>query len=78
MADSKICVSVVFLSAQGNAKLLQQSKSGFKYTIKWNKYQSKTSAQPKPQYLDFSIVQSFQKANRKICENIDHRTSYKK
>ena len=31
------------LSTKGNAKLLQQLKSGFKPTISWNKYQSKAS-----------------------------------
>ena len=29
---------VVILSTQDNAKLLQQLKSGFKFTISWNKY----------------------------------------
>ena len=31
-------VPVVTLSSQENAKLLPQSKSGFKRTISWNKY----------------------------------------
>ena len=33
-------VTVVTLSTQCNAKLLQQFKSGFKRTINWNKYLS--------------------------------------
>ena len=33
IADTKIYVPVVTLSTQGNSKLLQQSKSGFKRTI---------------------------------------------
>ena len=36
--DTKPYVPVVNLSAQDNAKLLQQKKSGFKRTINWNKY----------------------------------------
>ena len=40
IADTKLYVQVVTLSTQGNAKLLQQLKSGFKRTINWNKYQS--------------------------------------
>ena len=47
ITDTKLYVSVVTLSTQDNAKLLQQIKSGFKRTINWNKYQSypKTYAQ---------------------------------
>ena len=40
ITDTKIYVSVVTLSAQDNAKLLQQLKAGFKRTINWNKYKS--------------------------------------
>ena len=40
--DTKLNVPVVTLSTQDNAKLLQQSKSRFKRTIKWNKCHSKT------------------------------------
>ena len=39
--DIKLYVSVVTLSTQDNAKLLQQLKSGFKRTINGNKYQSR-------------------------------------
>ena len=35
---TKLYVPVVSLSTQNNAKLLQQLKSDFKRTIKWNKY----------------------------------------
>ena len=38
MIETKLYVPVVTLSTQDNAKLLQQSKSGFKRTINWNKY----------------------------------------
>ena len=39
ITDTKLYVPVITLSAQDNAKLLQQLKSGFKRTINWNKYQ---------------------------------------
>ena len=42
IVDGKLYVSVVTLSTQYYAKLLQQLKSGFKRTINWNKYHSKT------------------------------------
>ena len=35
--DTKLYVSVVALSTQDNAKLLQQLKSGFNRTINWNR-----------------------------------------
>ena len=38
ITDAKLYVPVGTLSAQDNAKLLQQLKSGFKRTINWNKY----------------------------------------
>ena len=39
ITDTKLYVTVVTLSTHGNAKLLEQLKSGFKRTINWNKYQ---------------------------------------
>ena len=49
ITDTKRYVSVINLSTQDNAKLLQQLKSGFKRTITWNKYQSKLGIQaPNP------------------------------
>ena len=47
LADTKLYVPVVTLPTQDNAKLLQQLKSGFKRTIKWNKYQSEGTVQQK-------------------------------
>ena len=41
ITETKLYVSVVTLSTQDNAKLLQQFKSGFKRTINWNKYELK-------------------------------------
>ena len=40
ITTTKVFVSVVTLSTEDNAKLLQQLKSGFRRTINWNKYQS--------------------------------------
>ena len=37
LTGTSIYVSVVTLSTQDNAALLQQLKSGFKITINWNK-----------------------------------------
>ena len=64
ITDTKLYVPVVTLSTQGNAKLLQQLKSGFKRTINWNKYKPKVSPERQNQYLDFLIDPSFQEVNK--------------
>ena len=79
MADTKRYVSVVPLSTQDNAKLLEQLKSGFKRTINWNKYEQKVTAKERNRYLEFLINPSFQGVNRLFVlsfENTDGRTSY--
>ena len=54
ITDTKLYVQVATLSTDDNGKLLQQLKSGFKRTINWNKYQSKTTTQNAPnRYLDY-------------------------
>ena len=40
ITDTKLYVAVVTLSKENDIKLLEQLKSGFKRTIKWNKYRS--------------------------------------
>ena len=45
--DTKLYVPVVTLSAQGDNKLLEQLKIGFKRTIKWNKCKLEMSNQDK-------------------------------
>ena len=42
ITDTKLYVLVLTLSIDNNAKLLQQLKSGFKRTINWNRYETKT------------------------------------
>ena len=53
ITDKKLLVPVMNLSRQKSPKLLQQLKSGFKGTTRWNKYQSKYSTQEQNQYLDY-------------------------
>ena len=45
--DTKLDVPVVTLSAENDKKLLKQLKTGFKRTIKWNKYRSEMPNQTK-------------------------------
>ena len=64
MTKAKLYVPVVAISVQDNAKFLQQLKSGFKITINWNKYQSKTGKKTtRNWYLDFLISPIFQGVN---------------
>ena len=66
ITDTKLYVPVVTLSAQNNAKLLQQLKSSFKRTINWNKYLPKVSPERQNQYLDFFIDPSFRGINNRL------------
>ena len=47
ITDAKLYVPVVTLSKENDIKLLEQLKSGFKRTIKWNKYRSQMTVQRK-------------------------------
>ena len=40
ITDTKLYVPAVTLSKENDTKLLEELKSGFKRTIKWNKYRS--------------------------------------
>ena len=62
--DTKIYVPLVTLSTQGNAKLLEQIKSGFERTVNWNKFQSKITTNARSQYLDFLIAPNFKRVRR--------------
>ena len=55
ITDVKLYVPVVTLSKENDTKLLEQLKSGFKRTIKWNKYRSQMTIQPKNNNLNYLI-----------------------
>ena len=59
ITDTKVFVPVVTLSAQDNAKLLQQLKSGFNRIINWNKYQSDPKTYAKNKYLNHLVDSIF-------------------
>ena len=61
ITDEKLYVPVVTLSTEDSARLLEQLKSGFKRTINWNKYHSKTrTLNASNPYLDYLIGINFQ------------------
>ena len=65
ITDTKLYVPVVTLSKENDMKLLEQLKSGFKRTIKWNKYRSQMTVQRKKKNtLNYLIDQTFTNLNR--------------
>ena len=63
ISNKFIYVPAVTLSIQ-NIKLLIKLESGFKRTINWNKYLTKTTNQARNRYLDYITGPWFQKVNK--------------
>ena len=64
ITDCKLYVPVVILSAENDNKLLEQLKSGFRRSIKWNKYMPQMSNQNKNNNLNYLIDPTFSNVNR--------------
>ena len=81
ITDTKLYVPVVTLSTKDDNNFLEQLKSGFKRTIKWNKYRSEMTNQTKTNHLNYLIDPTFTKVNRLFVlsfENEEGRTSFSK
>ena len=52
------------MSKENDIKLSEQLKSGFKRTIKWNKYRSQMTIQPQNNNLNYLIDLTFTNVNR--------------
>ena len=52
------------MSKENDKKLLEQLKSGFKRTVKWNKYRSQMTVQSNNNNLNYLIDPTFTKVNR--------------
>ena len=52
------------MSKENDTKLLKQLKSGFKRTIKWNKYRSQMTIQSNNNKLNYLIDPTFTNLNR--------------
>ena len=61
--DTKLYVPVVTLSKENDTKLLEQLKTGFKRTIKWNKYRPQMTIQPQNNNLNYLIDPTFTNIN---------------
>ena len=81
ITDTKLHVTVVTLSTENENKLLEQLKTGFKGTIKWNKYRSEMTKKTTTNNLSYSIDPTFTKVNRLFVlsfKNEDDRNSFSK
>ena len=79
--DTKLYVPVVTWSTKDDNNFLEQLKSGFKRTSKWNKYRSKMTNQTKSNHLNHLIDPTFTKVNRLFVysfENEENSTSFSK
>ena len=64
ITDTNLYVPVVISSKENDKKLLEQLISGFKRTVKWNKYRSQMTIQPQNNNLNYLIDPTFIKINR--------------
>ena len=81
ITDTKLYVPVVTLSTKDDNNFLEQLKSGFKRTIKWNNHRSEMTNQTKTNNLNYLIDPTFNKVNRLFAllfENKEDRTSFSK
>ena len=81
VTDCKLYVPVVTLRAVDESKLLNNLKTGFKRTIKWNNYRSTITNQAVNNNLNYLIDTAFTKVHRLFVlayANEDDRTSYSK
>ena len=82
ITDTKLYIPVVSLLKENDIKLLDQLKSGFKRTIKWNKYLSQMNIQPQNNNLNYLIDPIFTFVNRLFIlsflrnNNADNRNSF--
>ena len=79
--DTKLYVPIVTLSTKHDNIFLEQLKSGFKRTIKWNKYRSEMTNQTKTNHLNHLIDPTFTKVNGLFVssfQNEEETTSFSK
>ena len=81
ITDTKLYVPVVTFSAEDDNNFLEQLKSGFERTSKWNKYRLEMTNQTKTNNLNCLIDATFNKINGLFVltfENEEDRTSFSK
>ena len=75
ITDVKLFVPVVTLSKENDIQLLEQLKTGFKKTIKWNKYRSQMSFQPQNNNLNYLTDPTFTSFNRLFVLSFPRNTN---
>ena len=81
ITDAKLYVTLVILSTENDKTFFEQLRTGFKRTIKWNKYRSEMTNQTKNNNLNYLTDPKFIKVNRLFVlsfENKEDRTSFSK
>ena len=63
------------MSIENGIKLSEQLKTGFKRTIKWNKYRSQVSIQPQNNNLNYLIDPTFSNVNRLFVLSFPRNTN---
>ena len=77
ITDTKLCVPVVTFSKKKRSyTFLEQLKSGFHRTVKWNKYRSQMTIQPQNDNLIYLIDPTFTKLTEcfAVCKNCYRRS----
>ena len=64
MALILLSVNLIITQKENDPKLLEKIKTAFKRTIKWNKYRSQMTIQPKNNNFNYLIDSTFTNANR--------------
>ena len=64
ITDPKLYVPIVTVSKENDTKLLEQLKTEFKKTIKWNKYRPQITIQHQNNNLNYLIDHTFTNVNR--------------
>ena len=77
ITDTKLYMPVVTLSKENNIKLLEKLKSGFKKTVKWNKYRSQLSIQNNNNNLNYLIDPTFANVNRLFVLSFERTEDHK-
>ena len=79
--DTKLYVPIVTLSTEDDNKLLEQLKTEFRSTTKWNKYRSETDKQTNTNNLNNLLDPTFSKVNRLFAlsfKNENYKTPFSK
>ena len=79
ITDTKLYVPVVTLSTENDKRFSEQLRTGFKRTIKWNKYRSEMTNQTENNNLNYLLDSTFTKLNRLFVlsfENENNGTSF--